>query len=136
MDLKKAKATEGFTPPPKSVAALKFVDGDYAGAKVEVALSASVGLFLALSKGATGAEELDALFRRFGDELLLSWNIDDRNGQRRPSTGEGMTQVDTDFAQAIVAAWLSAKATPPTPLEEPSSDGEKLQAASMTLAPS
>lgn len=116
----------GFQPKPKNVARLHFTDEEYDGAEVTVSLSASVGLYMEMSKGARGTDELNALFHRFGDELLVEWNITDRHGNLRPADGQGMVDVDTDFAQAILSTWLDTKAGVSAPLEEEPSDGDDM----------
>lgn len=113
---------KGFRPPPKRTATLKFTDGDYAGAEVVCSLGGSVDLVLALSAGTGGVEGMAALLDRFGREVLLSWNIKDDDGPVPPS-GAGLRSQDLDFSQAVVSAWLDAKAGVDGPLGPESSNG-------------
>lgn len=125
---------KGFRPKPKATATLKFTDGDYEGAEVVCALRGSMGLYLDMlaSTGETAVQA--ALLERFGNEVLISWNLLGSNDQPLPADGFGMLAVDADFAQSVVSAWIDASVGVPAPLDgESSSGGEALPERSIPM---
>jgi hypothetical protein len=109
---------------PRRTARIVFEDGEYDGAIVKTALDGSLNVYLdyvQLTEKNSPAEVAEAV-RRFGDELLIEWNVK-VNGHPIEPTGEGMCQIPMPFAILILQTWMKAMAEPSGPLEESTSDG-------------
>jgi hypothetical protein len=95
-------------------ALLEFQGGTpLAGAEIRVSLDMSVRDFLALKK-AIREQAMDGeseLYRRFGEDYLLSWNLELR-GEPLEATGEGMLSLPIARAGEIFSAWMSAMVQP------------------------
>ena len=114
---------DGYTPPDLNTAVLDFEDGPYKGAHIEVSRDASLGTLLHYQSPAKTTKAFEARLRHFGDELLIEWNVRDRQGKPRPTNGDGMVAIPIPFAQSIIAHWLRAIGWVDAPLDEPSSNG-------------
>lgn len=66
-------------------------------------------------------------------EKLLSWNLEDEDGQPVPATSEGVLQQDKDLMIAICTAWLDALRGVSGPLEQTSPDGGPSLEASIPM---
>lgn len=103
--------SKGFRPP-KRTATLTFEEGhDYHGAEVSVRLDVPMSVVF----------EFDSLspadgMRRFGDEILIDWNIEDDDGNPVPATADGLLSQSSDFGLALLDAWKESAAGVPTPL--------------------
>ena len=64
------------------------------------------------------------LLRQFGDTALKSWNVEDRDGNPVPATGEGMLTQESKLVWAIIGQWLEIVTSADAPLAPPSKDGE------------
>ncbi|GGU13294.1 hypothetical protein [Streptomyces violascens] len=70
-------------------------------------------------------------------EKLLSWNLEDEDGQPVPATVDGVLRQDKDLMIAICSAWLDALRGVSAPLEQSSPDtGPSLEASIPMDAPS
>ena len=114
-----------FRVPPKRTAILKFTDGDYEGAEVTCSLDVSTGIILDFQRIGEELSEadFDALLRKFGRYYLLSWNLEDNDGDPIPATAEGMSVAPTNFTVAMIQAWSDAVLGMSDPLELPLSNG-------------
>ena len=56
---------------------------------------------------------------------LLSWNLEDHDGQPVPPTHEGIADQDVGLITQIVADWMGAIASVDSPLPPPSNGGGK-----------
>lgn len=111
---------------------LVFADEEYAGLEVKVR-SGSVKTYRAIASLA-GHEFSDppspedlarqaALDEAFVS-VLVSWNVEDDDGQPVPATLAGLESLDLPFVLAIVLAWMEAVAGGVGgPLPQPSADG-------------
>lgn len=112
----------GFRLPP-NVVTLTFENTRWAGLEVECRRYASpdASIFIAdrmrkLEDG-TALETLQTVAGRFGDELLISWNVELEDGTLPPPTGEGLKQLpDKALVLAICAKWTEAVSTVAAPL--------------------
>jgi hypothetical protein len=69
--------------------------------------------------------------KKFGEEVLLSWNLQDRkDGTPIDATGEGMLQVPPNITREILKQWQEAVVAIPSPLLLQSLNGEKSEAGS------
>lgn len=95
--------TKGFRPP-KRTATLTFdEDHDYHGAEITVRLDAPMGLLFELENMAP----LE-MMQRFGDEVLMAWNLETDDGEPIPATGVGLLTQPPDFGGDLMAAWKDA----------------------------
>lgn len=110
---------------PEEALVLRWDEGPYAGMRVTCRpLSAvSLGLTLALSRPAPTTELQAARHERFGKEVLLDWNLDDRHDKPLPADGEGMLYLTSDHGWAIVRRWIDEVTQPAAPLGDSSSSG-------------
>lgn len=103
--------TKGFRPP-RRTATLTFDEGhDYHGAEVECRLDVPMGLVFEFDN----LSPLEAM-RRFGAEIVISWNLESDDGKPIPPTADGLLTQSPDFGLALLEAWKEAAAGVPTPL--------------------
>ena len=124
---------KGFEVPRRTIRLVFEVDEDMAGAEV-VCRSVSLREFLSYSDIA-GLETFDDLretFRRFGDDVISSWNLT-QDGEELEATGDGLLRLDTHIARLIYRAWLQGMSGVSGPLEPPSPNGGSSLAASMPM---
>lgn len=71
------------------------------------------------------ADSTEQLFglRRFGQDILLEWNIVDEDMRPVVADGEGMMELDLVFAQQLITQWVQAVSQPAAPLGETSPNG-------------
>ncbi|MGR6923083.1 hypothetical protein ACU635_53265 [[Actinomadura] parvosata] len=131
----------GYKRPTKVYKLVFAEDDDMAGLEVR-ARSMSTGalldmaplLDLKLSASPT-AEEMESiaeLLEKFA-QVLVSWNLEDEDGQPVPATLEGLLDQDIDFVIRIIMAWADAISGVPAPLPQTSPDGEPSLAASIPM---
>lgn len=61
--------------------------------------------------------------KRFGDDYLLDWNLEDEDGNSYPATGDGLSKVDdTGLVTSLMSGWIQAVVTPSDPLSIKSGD--------------
>ena len=124
---------------PKKTAQLVFLEKDFAGAEVRCKLEISLAAFFSYQRDAQAVQEVagdtgaqEALFRRFGDEMLLTWNLEDDDDQPIPATGEGMLALTPRFALRMIEAWLASVGDVASPLGGPSNNGASLVEPTIT----
>ncbi|MER5559709.1 hypothetical protein ABT071_13995 [Streptomyces sp. NPDC002506] len=66
-------------------------------------------------------------------EKLLSWNLEDEDGNPVPATSESVLRQDKDLMIAICEAWLGGLRGVSAPLEQPSPDTETSLEASIPM---
>jgi hypothetical protein len=108
--------------PKRKIYQLDFAGTDYEG--LEASMRApTVGEeleFEALRSKDGGARELFDLLTR----LLVSWNVDDDQGQPVPTTFEGICTQEGSMVLAILNAGQQAASGVPDPLSQSSPSGE------------
>lgn len=115
---------KGFRPKPNSTATLKFSDGDYEGAEVVCrAGGVPLGTYFQMRAGMDSEEQVRDVFQLFGDTILISWNVEDQDGNPRPPNGQSLLAEDSDFVMAIISAWLSSQVGVSAPLDGASNSG-------------
>ena len=108
----------GFRPK-RRVYNLDFTGTDYEGLQVSVR-GFTVGEELDLDdKDMTGPLIVQTLVTR-----LISWNVEDDQGQPVPTTHEGVCTQDSAMVGAIISALRQATSGVPAPLPETSPSGE------------
>lgn len=113
---------------------LKF-EGEYDGLEVMVR-SLSMGQLIQARGGGSGdgkdgTGELVELLA----ERLVSWNLEDEDGQPVPPTLEAIKGEDNDLIFAIINHWTDAIGGVKAPLPEGSPAGEPSQVASIPMEP-
>jgi hypothetical protein len=122
---------KGFCPPDKT-ARVTFEGTDYDGAEIGVLLSVSFAQFIALREAAQG-EDQEGMARLFGDNVLMEWNLEDRDGEPIPANGDGMLAIPLALTNLLVQHWVEAVAAVPAPLARPSDAISTLAAASTAM---
>ncbi len=109
---------------------LKFED--YDGLEV-VARSMPIGQFLDIARLAdldvksvkpADIKKLSGLFEAFA-KCLISWNLEDEEGDPVPATLEAVLAQETDFTLDIVMTWITTLTSVSSPLEKSSSNGDQ-----------
>lgn len=117
----------------RKVYKLDFSGTEYDGLEVRVS-SLTTGEYLELITiaGPTeeGGSEAGAMVRLFAKHLI-SWNLEDEDGEPVPATYEGVKSNDFTMNSAIVNAWTSALADVPADTEKKSRSGESSLVASI-----
>ena len=133
---------KGFRIPART-ARLVF-EGDYAGAEVVVRLDLPIGQVLSFLDQSLSAEDGQTpatakanliLLQRFAATALISWNLENDEGQPIPATAEGILQVPVVFAQLLLAKWAEAISNPPDPLAGVSANGSTSGPRTVEMAP-
>ena len=98
----------GVYVPPERTAKLTF--DAFPGAEVTVRLNSSVGEVLdLLTLNDDSVEGRLRAYVPFGDQVLISWNLGDREGNPLPANGQGMLAIpDAKLANAIMRGWTEA----------------------------
>lgn len=131
--------------PEKTVYALAFEDGRHDGLEV-YATSVPVGdlldmIDLALQLGSTtGRNKRDPehmkvirdLFTGFA-KALVSWNLEDGNGDPVPATLEGLHSQDLDLVLEIIGAWMSSIGSVSPDLGKDSNSGLRFPEGSLPM---
>lgn len=79
-------------------------------------------------------EDMEEVFGEFA-KVLVSWNLEDEDGEPVPTTYEGLMSYDFQFVLAVVLGWMQAVAGVPTPLDRPSRDGGPSLVESLPMEP-
>ena len=120
--------SKGYRPHERATrrtAEVKFDEGhEFYGFEAVLALSASLDFMLSVaSLDEYPVARQRELVRQFGDAILVSWNVEDRQGQPVPADGEGYLAQENDLCMAVMSAWTEAMTTPSAPLGQGSSNG-------------
>lgn len=100
----------GFKPREKTYKLVWPDDSELHGLEVRTK-GASLGDLLNLVRLAQNAargvlDDVPELFERFAD-VLLSWNLEDKDDQPVPATVQGLHSQDFGLVQKIIEAWMS-----------------------------
>ena len=79
--------------------------GDFEGARLVCKLDVSIQTFLDLQSLSTDEKTIIESYKKFGDEILLSWNFTNSEGAVLPATGQGMLDLPPAVAIGILGAW-------------------------------
>lgn len=113
---------------------LDFEEGPYAGARVVCARAVSMRTFFEFAhiEDITDSHAMD-LLKRFGDAVLIDWNVDGRNGAPLPADGEGLLDGPLDLALEILRRWMEVLAVPGLPLAEKSLNTKRAASIPMVV---
>ncbi len=98
--------------PKRTLYKLDFSQTEHAGLEV-VTRSASMGMLLRILELADEAEQagpkeslarLDELFSAF-EGVLVSWNVEDEDGQAVPAAKAGLLSQDSGFVLTVIQMW-------------------------------
>jgi hypothetical protein len=105
---------------------LTFADPEYDGLEV-VMTSIKIGkirkLMRVLDEEGRTQEQMDEMFNLI-DEGLVSWNLEDENGQPVPTTVAGIEDQELQFILDILETWLDGMTGVNDDLGKGSSSGE------------
>lgn len=118
---------------------LRFEDPSMEGFEC-LCRSVSIERFMALTGLAGGtdlARQAEGAMEMFGifAEALVSWNLEDEDGEKVPATLEGVRAQDLDFMLPIIVAWQEAIAAVAPPLPSSSNGGATSLERSIPMAP-
>lgn len=133
-----ATTTTGFRVVPRKDA-LDFTGTDLEGAVVTARIDVSMATFVEMQRLIEAIQpedmrRLPELATRWGEDVLLEWDLEDQDGNAFPSTGEGMCLLPGRIALIIIAAWSQLLQEVPAPLDETSGDGSMSEEALTVLA--
>lgn len=80
------------------------------------------------------AEAVDALFSGFA-QALVSWNLEDEDGNPVPATKEGVYDQDFDFILSLINDWIGVVSGTPGDLGKGSNSGPQFPEVSLPMAP-
>ena len=83
-------------------------EGDYEAAEVVCRSAVSMATFLQFQNI---EDDLEAGFRKFGEDVLLRWDLEDDSGAL-PADGDGMMRLPPDLATAILGSWSDQISNP------------------------
>ena len=78
-------------------------------------------------------ENIERQFTILG-ELLISWNLDDEQGNAVPCDYDGLKKQDFGFVMAILKGWMTAVASVPKASQDDSNSGGPSPERSLGLA--
>jgi hypothetical protein len=126
---------------------LIFEDEEFEGLEV-LARSLPLGSFMdtigamptpaeALDPSRLTAEQRGAVGDMFAEfaRALVSWNLEDDDGEPVPATLDGLQAQDIDFVMRIITAWMDALGGIPAPLAGRSTAGVPSLAGSIPMEP-
>ena len=82
-------------------------DHMFAGAEIRARLDVDIQTFLEFQtmSAAADASEMADVFKRFGDEIVLEWNLHDEDAKPVPPTADGFMSLPPNICTAILGAW-------------------------------
>jgi hypothetical protein len=83
--------------------------GDLEGGEVVVAANTPMSmLFQIMGVDTAGTKEQEKLIRQFGEDVLVSWNFTNEEGEDLPATGDGVVSLDNETFTGIVDVWIES----------------------------
>ena len=91
-------------------ARLTFEDETYAGLEITTKLDVSVEMYLEMQSLSSSSipADMQKAFEKFGDEILISWNFQDVDGEMIPPTAQGFLTLPPTVAVEVMKAWSEA----------------------------
>tara|TARA_Y100000401_G_scaffold113247_1_gene113693 strand:- start:1105 stop:1455 length:351 start_codon:yes stop_codon:yes gene_type:complete len=91
-------------------AKLVFEEAEYEGLEILTKLDVSTKLFLSMQALTSSnlVEDQERAMRLFGNEVLISWNLQEEDGKKLPPDGDGFFSLPPNFAIKIITAWSEA----------------------------
>lgn len=121
----------GFTPK-KTIYRLDFEGTDLDGAEVRMRAS-SLGLafdvvgLIGVDEDNATPEDIERALQQYVElaDHLVSWNLDDDNGDPLPADLEGLKTLEIRYVRMIAEAWQRAQVDVPGPLPSGLSNGQQ-----------
>lgn len=101
---------------------LKFADPDMHDLAV-AAHGATTGQVLQIAQFNTDKDIDPAETFGWFIAALISWNLEDEDGQPMPHTVDALLALDPEYTRAIIGGWVDAVTGVSAPLGAPSNDG-------------
>lgn len=111
---------------PRRDALLRFEGTDYDGAEIKCRLDISFADFFEFEKLRFAGEDVEKvrdLVRRFAEDILIEWNLEDDDGQPIPTSVKALFDQPPAFVLLLMQEWLSAIGRVPGPLAATSNNG-------------
>ena len=105
-------------------------EGEYEGLVAYAKLDVPLGLFLEIQT-MVDADKTVEVFEKFGNEILLSWNMQE-DGEDIPPTGDGIMQLPINVSTSLIEEWTKVVAQPADPLLEQSNSSSILEDIQMS----
>ena len=105
-------------------------EGEYEGLVAYAKLDVPLGLFLEIQT-MVDADKTVEVFEKFGNEILLSWNMQE-DGEVIPPTGDGIMQLPINVSTSLIEEWTKVVAQPADPLLEQSNSSSILEDIQMS----
>lgn len=107
---------------PRRTASLTF--DQYPGLEVTAVLDVPLQMYFELARLANSEDvaQVEAALRRFGDEVLMSWNAEEKS-EPLPADAEGLMRLGMEMAKDILEGWMKGMVQLPAPLAAPSPNG-------------
>ena len=88
-------------------------DHEFHGLEIRVKLDVNISTFLEFQivSETNTAEDMRMMFLKFGDEIVLEWNLHDEDGKPVPSTGNGFLELPPNICTAMIQSWAENAAT-------------------------
>tara|TARA_R100000808_G_scaffold6135_4_gene18410 strand:+ start:3743 stop:4096 length:354 start_codon:yes stop_codon:yes gene_type:complete len=82
-------------------------DHMFAGAEIRARLDVDIQTFLQFQTmtEASNAKEMADVFKQFGEEIVLEWNLHDEDAKAVPPTADGFMSLPPSICTAIIGAW-------------------------------
>lgn len=113
----------GFRPK-KKIYNLVFDDPDMDGLEVKIrGLNTGQLLDIDTARDDGGEEAISSMLQLMADRLV-SWNVEDDEGQPVPADMDGIRQQELAFNMAVISAWQDAVGGVPGPLDAGSTSTE------------
>jgi len=87
---------------------LTFPSGhEFEGLEIKAKLDVNIGIFFEMQSmsQSSNSEEIQLVFNKFGDDVLISWNIIDDDGSEVDCSGKGFMTLPPSIAFSIITAW-------------------------------
>lgn len=126
--------------PQKTIYKLVFEEPDFEGLEVK-ASAISIGKLNQITRlqrevrnqgQSPDPDIIDEMWGIFAS-ALVSWNVEDEEGNAVPANLEGLYQQDTEFVKRVIKAWTEAQVDIPGPLGQPSSAGGQFPGGSIPM---
>ena len=121
----------------KRVARIVFEkDHEYHGLEVVAALDVPMRTMFELEQVGSEGSDNQVLLERFGNTVLVEWNLEGDDGTPVPATGEGFLSLPISLASTLMGKWSEAATAIPAPLGQPSKNGNTSVVPSTLTEPS
>lgn len=93
---------------PDVTGTLQFSEGYWQGANVETRLTVPLALYFNILEAVDSLDQLRlrAGLRSWADQVLVSWNVHDRDGNPLPPDADGFEQLPLMMTIDLVRTWL------------------------------